>query len=120
MNTPNVKLSGIEYLLVCIQSNPGQSQRYYLRRLYTYRHGKPDHHNGGSSCGYFTSKSYRDVLWHDAAAKDSIARTWLGSKPKSHCGQMHLTPAGNRRANKARQKLGLKSIPYKARSIFIN
>lgn len=69
MLTPNVTLTGIEYLLVCIQANPGRSQRYYLRRLYRYKHGEADPTGGSRGAGYFTSESYRGVLWYDAAPK---------------------------------------------------
>jgi len=108
MNTPNVKLSGIEYLLVCIQSNPGRSQRYYLRRLYEYKHGTPDPTGGSRGVGYFTSKSYRGVLWYDAAPKNSRGRTFLGYKPKPSSSRIHLNNRGHRRADTARAKLGLK------------
>ena len=37
-NQPQVKLKGIEYLLLAIQADPGKSQRHYLRRLYKYQH----------------------------------------------------------------------------------
>jgi hypothetical protein len=69
MHKPNVTLTGIEYLLVCIQANPGRSQRYYLRRLYRYKHGETDPTGGSRGVGYFTSESYRGVLWYDAAPK---------------------------------------------------
>lgn len=114
MNKPKVKLSGVEYLLVCIQSNPGRSQRYYLRRLHIYKHGKEDSHSGGTCSGYFTSKSYRDILWRDTAQKNSRGKCWLGSKPKSHCSQMLLTDIGRARANVARLKLGLPDGPVLA------
>ena len=42
-NQPQVKLKGIEYLLLVIQSDPGKSQRHYLRKLYQYQHGVPSH-----------------------------------------------------------------------------
>jgi hypothetical protein len=54
-NQPQVKLKGIEYLLLAIQSDPGKSQRHYLRRLYQYLHGVPSHNNGGTNNSYFTS-----------------------------------------------------------------
>ena len=50
---PNVNLNGIEYLLLSIQSNPGKSQRWHLRRKHMYQHGRPDYYKGGSGCGYF-------------------------------------------------------------------
>ena len=65
---PSVKLNGIEYLLLSIQSNPGKSQRWHLRRKHMYQHGQPDYHKGGSGCGYFISPSYRNVLWEDRSS----------------------------------------------------
>jgi len=112
MSNIKTSLSGIEYLLVCIQANPGRSQRYYLRRLYEYKHNTIDPHNGGTNCGYFTSSSYRGVLFQDVAPKNSRGRVWLGYKPKASTSQMQLTPAGHRRANAARAKIGLDPITY--------
>jgi hypothetical protein len=109
MRKPNVRLTGIEYLLVCIQANPGQSQRYYLRRLYQYKHGTPDPTGGSRGVGYFTSDSYRDVLWRDKAPKNSRGRIWNGYKPKPSCSAMYLTRAGQLRANAGRAKIGLAS-----------
>ena len=100
MRKPNVRLTGIEYLLVCIQANPGQSQRYYLRRLHQYKHGTPDPTGGSRGVGYFTSDSYRDVLWRDQAPK----------KPKPSCSAMYLNSRGHQRADIARVKLGLKPL----------
>lgn len=115
---PKVKLSGIEYLLISIQSNPGKSQRWHLRRKHMYQHGRPDRHKGGSGCGYFTSPSYRDRLWRDEAEKtveyvaynpvDGMVGHCKARKSKS--AQMQLTAAGWTRANKARKKIGLEPI----------
>lgn len=107
MNKLKVKLSGVEYLLVCIQSNPGRSQRYYLRRLHIYKHGRADPNSGGTCSGYFTSKSYRDILWRDIAPKNSRGKCWLGYNRKPSCSQMVLTDSGRRRADTTRLKLGL-------------
>ena len=128
-STPSVKLNGIEYLLLSIQSNPGKSQRWHLRRKYMYQHGVEDYHKGGSGAGYFRSPSYRNVLWIDRSNEDGTTQTRYscsesvnsvflntscGSRYphysyayKSSCSQMHLTSAGWRRANEARKKLGL-------------
>ena len=116
---PQVKLNGIEYLLLSIQSNPGKSQRWHLRRKHMYQHGRADYHNGGSGCGYFISPSYRDVVWFDASSKTVEyeaynpvdGNTSWGKASKSKCAQMHLTWSGWLRANEARQKLGLAPIP---------
>jgi hypothetical protein len=110
MPTPNVRLTGIEYLLICMQANPGQSQRYYLRRLYRYKHGTADPTAGSRGSGYFTSESYRGVLWYDSAEKNSRGRTFFGYKPKASCSRMHLNSRGHRRADIARAKLGLKPL----------
>ena len=126
---PSVTLSGIEYLLVSIQSNPGKSQRWHLRLKHMYQHGVEDYYKGGSGAGYFRSSSYRNVLWIDRSNEDSTTQvryscsrsvnsvflnTSCGSRYshysyayRSACSQMHLTSAGWRRANEARKKLGL-------------
>jgi len=116
---PQVKLNGIEYLLVSIQSNPDRSQRWHLRRKHRYQHGREDWHKGGSGCGYFSSTSYRNVLWFDASDKTVEyeaynpvdGNTSWGKAIKSKCAQMRLTWSGWVRANEARQKLGLDPIP---------
>jgi hypothetical protein len=129
---PNVKLNGIEYLLLSIQSNPGKSQRWHLKRKYMYQHGRPDSHKGGSGCGYFISPSYRNVLWVDmsfgratqvrygcSSSVNSMFGSYTGNAYGDHpryayrnsCSQMHLTPSGWRRANEARKKIGLETRP---------
>ena len=105
-NQPQVKLKGIEYLLLAIQSDPGKSQRHYLRRLYQYLHGVPSHNNGGTNNSYFTSSSYRGVLWYDdghgTQAKYSCSESvnsgfhsWKGPRSnhayESKCSAMRLT-----------------------------
>ena len=132
---PKTKLNGIEYLLISIQSNPGKSQRWHLRRKYMYQHGRPDYHKGGSGCGYFISPSYRNVLWVDRSNRDSTTQAikygcfasvngtfGISDLPfsgypryayKSSCSQMHLTSFGWRRANEARKKIGLDPLPWR-------
>ena len=127
--TPKVELNGIEYLLLSIQSNPGKSQRWHLRRKHMYQHGRPDWHNGGSGCGYFISPSYRNVVWFDSSVSDvrygcnsSVNETfsspsgWTYSgyyqaARKSKSASMHLTATGWYRANEARIKIGLSPLP---------
>jgi len=120
-NKPQNTLNGIEYLLLSMQSHPGKSQRWHLRRLHMYNHGRPDYHKGGTNCGYFTSPSYRNILWHDFAVKDvvypcfnPVERPLYGVGPykslRSKCAQMYLTMRGWERANQARVKIGLESI----------
>ena len=132
---PEVKLNGIEYLLISIQSNPGKSQRWHLRRKHMYQHGYPDFHKGGSGCGYFSSPSYRNVLWTDRSNEDgttqvkygcslsvnsmygSYTGNSYGGHPRyayrSSSSQMHLTSFGWRRANEARKKIGLEPLEAK-------
>ena len=128
MTQPNLTLNGIEYLLVCMQSNPGMSQRYYLRRKHLYLHGTSDYWNGGTGCGYFISPSYRDVVWTDISSQNVFyycsrpvdgyvkmnGKQYGGTKSKS--AKMHLTRFGWTRANEARKKLGLEPLPYNNRT----
>ena len=122
---PKVKLKGIEYLLLAIQSDPGKSQRHYLRRLYQYKWGVPSYNNGGTNNGYFTSESYRNVLWYDSSLGEqvkyecmmsinSVFRSYESRKGsyayKSKCSAMRLTSRGHKRANEVRKKLGLEPI----------
>tara|TARA_B100000900_G_scaffold62342_2_gene47847 strand:- start:4800 stop:5192 length:393 start_codon:yes stop_codon:yes gene_type:complete len=120
---PKVKLNGIEYLLLSIQTHPGKSQRWHLKRKHMYQHGRPDYHKGGSGCGYFISSSYRNILWRDHAPLDvefpcwnPTNRSFIAAGPykglRSKSAQMHLTVRGWERANKARMKLGLEPIPF--------
>jgi len=128
---PKVKLNGIEYLLLSIQSNPGKSQRWHLRRKYMYQHGQKDRHNGGSGCGYFVSPSYRGVLWNDMSQKEGVRNVWYDCfssvnesyysprcsgytrrASRTKCSRLHLTPSGWDRANKARKKIGLEPLPH--------
>lgn len=124
---PQVKLNGIEYLLLSIQSNPGKSQRWHLRRKHMYQHSRPDWHKGGSGCGYFVSPSYRDVLWKDRSNQHGVkygcflsVNSMYGAADssdypcyayRSKCSQMHLTWSGWVRANEARKKIGLEPVP---------
>ena len=119
---PKVSLMGIEYLVLSIQSNPGKSQRWHLRRLHQYNHGTEDFHNGGSNCSYFSNKIYRNVLWTDVAPKDvhytcfRPVDGWPSMKSKS--AQMHLTRKGWHRANMIRRhKLGLEHLTWGTQSL---
>ena len=127
-NQPQVKLKGIEYLLLAIQSDPGKSQRHYLRRLYQYQHGVPSYNNGGTNNGYFISSSYRGVLWYNNDKGDgvkynchksvnSVFMCWGPASNyayRSKCSMMRLTSRGHKRANKVRKKLGLEPIDLTA------
>ena len=120
---PKVKLKGIEYLLLAIQSDPGKSQRHYLRRLYQYKWGVPSYNNGGTNNGYFTSASYRNVLWYNddhtpgvpyKCSKSVNMMFWKSSHGhiayRSKSSRMRLTLRGHMRANRVRKKLGLEPI----------
>ena len=114
-NLPKNELKRIEYLLLSIQSNPGRSQRWHLKRLHLYVYSTPDHHKGGWNCGYFTSPSYRNVLWVDAAPKEIVYQSFAAVDKvypprRSKSAQMYLTRSGWERANQVRQKLKLKPI----------
>jgi hypothetical protein len=108
---PNVSLKCIEYLILSIQSNPGQSQRYHLKRWHQYKYNRPDHRKGGHNNGFFTSPSYRDIIWTDVAPQDVNYPSYY-SRKKSKSAQMHLTYPGWLRANTVRAKLGLQSIEW--------
>jgi len=130
INQPQVKLKGIEYLLLAIQSDPNMSQRHYLRRLYQYQHGRPSYNNGGTNNGYFTSPSYRNVLWYSDSngpgvkydcdmSVNGVFQCWgPGSNYayKIKSSMMKLTLRGHRRANEVRKKLGLEPIDLTAGS----
>ena len=109
---PNVKLKCIEYLLLSIQSNPGRSQRFHLKRWHQYKYSRPDFHKGGHNNGFFTSCYYRDVLWTDVAPQDVTYDSAFGNKTKSKSAQLHLTYPGWIRANSARIKIGLAPIEW--------
>ena len=109
---PRVSLRCIEYLLLSIQSRPGRSQRFHLRRWHQYKYNAPDFHNGGHNNGFFTSKSYRDVLWTDVSPQDVVYESSWARYTKSKSAQLHLTYPGWIRANKSRIKIGLRPIEW--------
>ena len=120
------KLNGIEYLLLAIQSDPGKSQRHYLRHMHVYQYGRPDHHKGGTNSAYFSSPSYRNVTWRDisrqtvwyscfAPVDGAVRKGGYSGGTKSKCAEMHLTQHGWDRANNARLKIGLEPLPYSKR-----
>ena len=66
----NHKISCIDFLLLSILENPGQSQRFHTRRLFKWQHGFEDHHSGGTNIAFFNNKEhYRDILFTDVAPK---------------------------------------------------
>ena len=110
----NHKISCIDFLLLSILENPGQSQRFHTRRLFKWQHGIEDHHSGGTNIAFFNNKEhYRDILFTDVAPK--TVPYWnniYGELFKSKQSQIHLTPAGFDRANKLRVKLELPKISW--------
>jgi len=103
-NQPKVNLSGIEFLCLSIQSNPGRCQRWHLRRLHRYKTGKDCPGKGNRGSEYFRSPSYRNVLWCNAN-KENVR--YDGHKWKSNRSYMYITEKGNIKANIAREKIGL-------------
>ena len=112
--SPNLKLSGVDYLCLKMQSNPGQSKRYYLRQKNIYQKGSDPSNGGSGMTGYFQPGCFYDEnLWSDWSDTKVRRKDWIGNTvyhPKS-C-QMHLTRKGWDHANKARQKIGLKPLPF--------
>jgi hypothetical protein len=110
----NLKLSGVEYLCLCMQQNPGQSKRYYLRRKNTYQNGSDYSKGANGMTGYFRPGCFYDYnLWTDSAPLTVKVKDWMGRtgyQPRS-C-QMYLTQKGWDKANTARKKLGLKPLAY--------
>ena len=108
-NQPKVILTGIQFLCLSIQSNPGKSQRFHLKRLHRYKHGFDDPGRGNNCCSYFISPSYRDVLWFNQAQETA----YIGRKKwRAPSHRLFVTGRGNERANEARMKLGLSLIEY--------
>ena len=115
LGNPNLKLTGVEYLCLCMQANPGRSKRYYLRRKNIYQRGSDPSNGANGNSGYFRPGTFYDGnLWCDYSTHSYKRRDWRGqSKIMSKSCEMHLTRKGWERANKARQKIGLKPLPFK-------
>ena len=111
----NHKIKCIDFLLLSMLENPGQSQRFHTRRLHLWQHNTEDHHSGGTNIAYFNNrKYYRDILFTDVSRKTVEYDSYFGTKMKSRNSQMHLTPAGFDRANKLRIKLDLPEISWES------
>ena len=110
----NHKIKCIDYLLLSILENPGQSQRFHTRRLHLWQHNTEDTHSGGTNIAYFNNKEYyRDILFTDVSQKTiPYYNAIFGDLLKSKQSQIHLTPAGFDRANKLRIKLDLPEISW--------
>ena len=112
----NHKIKCIDYLLLSILENPGQSQRFHTRRLHLWQHNTEDTHSGGTNIAYFNNKEYyRDILFTDVSQKTiPYYNAIYGDLLKSKQSQIHLTPVGFDRANKLRIKLDLPKISWEA------
>ena len=111
----NHKISCIDFLLLSILENPGQSQRFHTRRLFKWQHGFEAHHSGGTNIAYFNNrKYYRDILFADVSPKTVKYDSYFGDGMKSPQSQIYLTPAGFDRANKTRIKMNLPEIPWES------
>ena len=110
----NHKIKCIDYLLLSILENPGQSQRFHTRRLHLWQHNTEDSHSGGTNIAYFNNKEYyRDILFTDVSQKTiPYYNAIYGDLLKSKQSQIYLTPAGFDRANKLRIKLDLPKISW--------
>jgi hypothetical protein len=109
----NLEIKCIDFLLLSILENPGQSQRFHTRRLFKWQHGVEDHHSGGTNIAFFNNrKYYRDILFTDVSRKTVKYDSYFGDGMKSRNSQMHLTPAGFDRANKLRVKMSLPKISW--------
>ena len=116
-------LSNVDYVCLKMFLNPGQTQRFYLRALATYRGIYRGHEemNTGGFCALMFSR--RDRKWRDYLFEDRAPATieysscqsrsrwgWScrGHFKRSHRGEFHLLPAGVERARKAAEKIGMK------------
>ena len=117
----NLEIKCIDFLLLSMLENPGQSQRFHTRRLFKWQHGVEDHHSGGSNIAYFSNrKYYRDILFTDVSRKTVRYYSAWGDRMKSRNSQMHLTIRGFNRANKLRTKLGLPQISWESAGHYLS
>ena len=109
----NLEIKCIDFLLLSILENPGQSQRFHTRRLFKWQHGVEDHHSGGTNIAYFNNrKHYRDILFTDVSPQTVKYDSYWNAGRKSKKAQIYLTPAGFDRANKTRVKMNLPKISW--------
>jgi len=122
------KLNNVEFIALKMSSNPGQPASFYMRELARYK--SPRGYKEATASGqdpregayYFNPRygaDYVDVLWSDSSTPnveyDSFANSpsrkySVGRRPlRSKKGAWFLTPAGETKAEKARQKLGVSS-----------
>ena len=109
----NQTIKCIDYLLLSILENPGQSQRFHTRRLHLWQHNIEDTHSGGTNIAYFNNREYyRDILFTDVSPQTVKYDSYFGPQTKSKHSQIHLTITGFNRANKLRNKLNLPEISW--------
>ena len=110
----NQTIKCIDFLLLSILENPGQSQRFHTRKLHLWQHNTEDTHSGGTNIAYFNNKKYyRDILFTDVSQKTiPYYNAIYGDLLKSKQSQIYLTPAGFEKANKLRIKLDLPKISW--------
>ena len=110
----NQTIKCIDFLLLSILENPGQSQRFHTRKLHLWQHNTEDTHSGGTNIAYFNNKEYyRDILFTDVSQKTiPYYNAIYGDLLKSKQSQIYLTITGFNRANKLRIKLGLPEISW--------
>lgn len=106
---PTLALSNIEYICLLMKGSPGQSQRWYLRRLHQYRFGFC---GSGNFCAmYFGWRGhYRNRLFTDLAVGTRVVNptSWSPHKKLSPlCSKMFLTVKGETYAQRAAVKIGL-------------
>ena len=113
LGNPNLELTGVEYLCLCMQANPGRSKRYYLRRKNIYQRGSDPSKGANGSVGYFRPGTFYDGnLWEDMSNLTVTRRKpWGGTTRQPKQCEMHLTLKGWDMANYARLKLGLDTLP---------
>ena len=105
--SPALALSNIEYICLLMRGSPGQSQRWYLRRLHQYRFGFC---GSGNFCAMYFSRRgrYRDRLFIDLAVGARVSMSWSPNKKLSPlCSKMFLTFEGEMYADRAAVKIGL-------------
>jgi hypothetical protein len=109
-NTPkNLKLNGVDYLVLKLYLNPGCSQRFLRRELNKYKNG-PTRTSSDNYGMYFRRNSrYRDVLWTDLAHTSvwdhmPFGTSWARKPKKS---ELYLTTKGHARALDIIDRLGV-------------
>ena len=118
MTAANCKLNNLEYLALQMLIRPGQSGRFYLRKLHQYRF--PIGPRRSNFCARYLAPcgKYFGVLWQDDAkcTVDFYSFSARGKRPQASRGmqyqkpvksEWHLTSAGLEKALDAAAKIGL-------------